>query len=88
MGLWESGLVKKERGRTRKRGVICLFFSFCIHLRAEVSEPLHMRGENVRHTHGRREDTVGALGESLHLCCRQKSGFYFKHECRYKSVNQ
>lgn len=56
--------------------------------RGAVSEPSHSSSESFAQTHSRGEDAVGALGEAVYLQRRLRIGFYFKHEWRYKSVNQ
>lgn len=53
--------------------------------RGAVSEPSHSSSESFAQTHSRGED---AEGEAVYLQRRLRSGFYFKHEWRYKSVNQ
>lgn len=88
-----SGRGKKEGGWGNKKRissslgffVVVLFCFFCIHLRVAIGEPLHTRMVKIWHTqthkYGGGEDTVSALSESLRPCCRQRSGFYFRHEC-------
>lgn len=49
-----------------------------IHLRGEIGKLSRVHAENVTH----------ALAKREHGQSRQNSGFYFKHECRQKSVNQ
>lgn len=85
---------REEGGRMGKQEAYFIFFGFfffgfvlffCIHLRVAIGETLHTHGENLAHTHthtyGGGQDTVSALSESLRPCCRQRSGFYFRHEC-------
>lgn len=81
LGLAELGWAGrgKETGR-KKEACFVFFFSFCIYLRVKSVNLYTCMGENLTHTHthSRREDTVSALGEYLHLHCRQEEWILFQ----------